>query len=604
MALLSLLGELSAHAPSHVRSLAILAGIISALGVVLAVWHTVRYILATREISKSAAFDPGLEALKGPLRVLNVFRSSENPETTLSPDAVWEFVTSRLHFDFESHRAQIRFLGYLPLLIGLAATMLGLAGLIDRLGLGMSSDVRNSLRGVFLGTLVGIGGSAIVGLAGLVLSSAGRRTIAAVEDYLHARLLPAMPERRIGVRVEEAVMSVIAERSQAVIDHFRDALQPVATELSTAATQSSLAATTATEAFDHAVAVLRDSGNLRTAAKTIADKLAAVERASTHLSKAAQCALEAAAAETTARDRLIDAAAASASHTDRLADAGKSLEAGMETLAVPLREFAATAADFKTSSVRVGDELSSTREAFASLSSRIESRNELEKQRIDQLQREFEALDAPITKLHTVLSEITQEVAAARGATEVFRQQAASQLATRVDSNFDQLAGRLGDVLTPISALIPAAANQLALAASGVQSATEEAKGRLPELQAVVAPIQSSLATYVTGATELLTQLQETNGLLADAVSAIRTGAAPAQSQAPAIDDQRLLASELVKAIRELRETVATLRPVPVTAQRPVPPYAETHAPGKTTADRDEPPKTRRWWPFRSESSL
>lgn len=602
MSLLSLLGELSAYAPSHVRTLAALAGVISALGVVLALWHTVRYVLATREIGKIAGPDSAQLVLRGPLRVLNVFRSSERPETTLSPDAVWEFVTSRLHFEFESHRAQVRFLAYLPLLIGLAATMLGLAGLIDRLGLGMSTDVRNSLRGVFLGTLVGIAGSATVGFAGLVLSSAGRRAIAAVEHYVHGWLLPAMPERRIGVRVEEAVLSVIAERSQAVVQQFQDALLPLAGELTTAATKSSAAATTATEAFDHAVAALRDAGNLRTAAKAVADKLVAVERASAHLSKAAQCALDAAVAETAARDRLIEAAVASSSHSERLAEAGKFIEAGLEKLTAPLGTFAATAADFQTSTTRVGDELSSTREAFTSLSSRIESRNELEKQRIDGLQRELEALDTPIAKLHTVLSEITQEVAAARGATEVFRQQAASQLTARVDTNFDQLARKLEDVLTPISALIPSAANQLTLAATSVEGATQEAKQRLPELQAVVEPIQGSLLSYVSSAQNVLAQLQETNGLLAQAVSGIRSHASPVQP--PPFGSDSVPVTELVVAIRELRETVAAIRAPAVTPTRPDLGYADTRVQSRPTPDQAEPPRTRRWWPFRSESSL
>jgi chromosome segregation ATPase len=411
-----------------------------------------------------------------------------------------------------------------------------------------------------------------------------------------------MPERRIGVRVEEAVMSVIAERSQAVVEQFRDSLLPVAGELTTAATQSSLAATTATEAFDHAVTALRDAGNLRTAAKAIADKLVAIERASEHLSKAAQCALDAAAAETITRDKLVDAVTASANHTERLAEAGKSVEAGLERLATPLNTFATSAVEFQTSTVRVGDELSGTREAFAALSSRIESRNELEKQRIDSLQRELEALDTPIANLHTVLSNLTQEVAAARGATEVFRQQAAAQLATRVDTNFDLLAKRLEEVLTPISALIPDAANKLVLAGSSVESATQEAKRRLPELQAIVEPIQSSLASYVIGAQNLLVQLQETNRLMAEAVSGVR-GHTPPVPQEPFVN-QALPVAELVAAIRELKATIAALRSSAVTPQPSVPSYVEPHIPPKARLDQGQQPGRRRWWQFRSESKL
>lgn len=133
MSLAETLRSLVAAAPAHVLTLSVVAIAISGIGLILSAWHSANYLLAARAIARVPAECEGA-AFGGLLRVLDSFGSRVQPLTPLSRDAAWEFVTARLHFDFESYRAQVRFLAYLPLLVGLAATMLGLASLTDQLG--------------------------------------------------------------------------------------------------------------------------------------------------------------------------------------------------------------------------------------------------------------------------------------------------------------------------------------------------------------------------------------------------------------------------------------------------------------------------------------
>jgi hypothetical protein len=593
MTIVDVVRALVADSPPVVRTLAWIALISGAIGLGLAIWHSTRYRAAARHVGRLGAWrseargsdagggsggggsdgagsdggGAGGKRFTGCLDALSLFDAGPAPQTMLSPDAVWELVTTRLHGDVESTRSLVRFFGYLPLLVGLAATMLGLAGLIDQIGLGMSAGVRASLRGVFLGTLAGIAGSAIVGFSGIFLAASARRMTMAVERYLHGSLLPAMPERRIGVQIEEAIIGVIAERTELVVAQFRDALQPIAAELSTAAIQSSKAATSATGAFDHAATILQGSGNLRAAATLIGDRLVAIERSAVSLAKAAQSTFDAAALAAKGHQALAGAASATIQRAQELADAGKAIEAGVEKLTVPLAAFTTTADGLATSTVRVGTELEGVRLAFGGLASSIESRNDLEKQRIDGLHAQLDSLNTPLSKLHAVLSAMTREVEATRGATEVFRQKAATSLADGIDQNFAKLASQLGDVLTPIAGLIPSAANELTLAARSVEQATADAKQRLPEVQTIVRPIQTSLAGYVADTQTLLAELRETNRLLTGAASRIATTLAPpAPAPAPppvrptADSDREQLSTELRAMVGQLREVVSVLR--------------------------------------------
>lgn len=568
MFLLALIQKLYADAPSDVRVLALFALWVSACGIVIAVSCAGRYLYAVHALSA-----PGgtltTRSFKGPFAVLNLFAADKAARNTLSHDAVWDLVTTRLHMDFDARRATVRFLAYLPLLIGLAATMLGLAGMIDQLGREMSGAIRANLRGVFLGTLSGIVGSAIVGSSGLVLAATGRHALRRVEQYLYQHVLPTLPERRVALQIEEAVIQVIAERSQTVVNTMRTTLQPLATSLERSASESAKAATAAVEAFDHAVVVLRDSGDLRAAATIIGDKLKTLEQAAGQLGRAASSVQEATVLDASMRKSLSDAAAIAAQEADSLVQAGKGLDTQMATIAASFAGFTETTRAFATSAQSVGTEVAGAREAFTQLAHSVNQRNDVEKARIDSVHDRLTGLAAPLQNLHSTLAGISGEVANARAATERFRSEAADKLALNVDDNFKKLAAALEEVLAPIGRLVPGAANQLTLSSTQLQAVVDDAQRRVSELRAAIEPIQSWAQETVETPREIVAELREGNRLTGQVVDAVRESAQSAQSGHSvhsALSTQLVTSSarpaasgELTDAVREIKDAVASL---------------------------------------------
>jgi len=64
-----------------------------------------------------------------------------------------------------------------------------------------------------------------------VLDWTSLSTVNRAQDFIHRHILPTLPERRIAVRIEDAVLVLIAEKAQAVADSFRNSMQPVATQM-------------------------------------------------------------------------------------------------------------------------------------------------------------------------------------------------------------------------------------------------------------------------------------------------------------------------------------------------------------------------------------
>jgi len=128
-------------------------------------------------------------------------------------------------------------------------------------------EIQPQLSGVFAGTLAGIGGSLLAAVGGLVLDRVALSTANQSQDFIHRFILPTLPERRIAVRIEDAVLNVIAERAQAVAEKFHNTLQPVATELKEIADRCGEAAEAATKAFSEAARAVRDAGDLGNAAR-------------------------------------------------------------------------------------------------------------------------------------------------------------------------------------------------------------------------------------------------------------------------------------------------------------------------------------------------
>lgn len=203
----------------------------------------------------------------GPLRrALGEFFADPLHVAPLSPDAASDYVTGRLDAGRDVTQSVIRYFSYAPLLLGLMGTTFALRTLLVTGG-NTLQEIQPQLSGVFAGTLAGIAGSLLAAIGGLVLDRVSLSSANSVQDFVHRFILPMLPERRISVRIEEAVLTEIAERAQAVAESFRRAIAPVATELQELAIRSGKAAEEATNAFSEAARAVREAGDLEVASR-------------------------------------------------------------------------------------------------------------------------------------------------------------------------------------------------------------------------------------------------------------------------------------------------------------------------------------------------
>ena len=204
----------------------------------------------------------------GPLeRSLGDFFADPINVAPLSPDAASAYVASRLDAQHELTQSIIRYFSYAPLLLGLMGTIFALRQLLVESGQTLQ-EIQPHLSGVFAGTLAGVAASLAVAFGGLLLDRAALGTANKAQTFIHRFILPLLPERRIAVRIEEAVLAIIAERAHVVAEAFRQSLLPVATQLEGVAQSSGSAAEMASTAFSEAARAVRESGGLESASRS------------------------------------------------------------------------------------------------------------------------------------------------------------------------------------------------------------------------------------------------------------------------------------------------------------------------------------------------
>jgi hypothetical protein len=203
----------------------------------------------------------------GPLHLsLGSFLQNPAAQSALSPDAAAEFVADRLENQHQAFHSLVRFFAYAPLLFGLMGTILALRGLLVDSGKTLQ-EIQPELAGVFSGTLAGIVGSLVSATGGLLLNAVVRRVNNSVQDFIHLQILPEIPERRIALRIEEAVLERIGEKAQAVVGKMEQALQPLAKSLRESAEGATAAAGAATNAFGIAARAVKEAGDLEKATR-------------------------------------------------------------------------------------------------------------------------------------------------------------------------------------------------------------------------------------------------------------------------------------------------------------------------------------------------
>lgn len=208
----------------------------------------------------------------------------------LSPDAAWQHLTLRLQAFHEQRAALPRFLAYVPLMLGLAGTMIGLAHLLPELDrrpgahtggpppIPMATGSRH-LEGVFYGTLSGVGAALIGGVAGLRLARSSGRALGDAELFLRASVLPQIPKSHVKLDIEDAVLRLVGERAQTAVNAFRNALEPLSATLGQHARAATAAAERASAAFDQAAVAVKRAGNLERAAARLVSGIEAIDGA-------------------------------------------------------------------------------------------------------------------------------------------------------------------------------------------------------------------------------------------------------------------------------------------------------------------------------------
>src|SRR6266581_1198908 len=184
----------------------------------------------------------------------------------LSPDAAAEYIVGRLDASRDVTLSAIRYFSYAPLLFGLMGTIFALRVLLVIQG-NTLQQIEPHLAGVFAGTLAGIVGSLLASAGALILDWTSLSTMNRAQDFIHRHILPTLPERRIAIRIEDAVLALIAERAQAVAESFRNSMQPVATRMEQIAERCGKAAEAATKALSEAARAVREAGNLEVASR-------------------------------------------------------------------------------------------------------------------------------------------------------------------------------------------------------------------------------------------------------------------------------------------------------------------------------------------------
>jgi methyl-accepting chemotaxis protein len=147
-------------------------------------------------------------------------------------------------------------------------------------------QIQPHLAGVFAGTLAGILGSLLAAVGGLVLDWTSLSTVNRAQDFIHRHILPTLPERRIAVRIEDAVLVLIAEKAQAVADSFRNSMQPVATQMEDIAERCGKSAEAAATALSEAARAVREAGDLELASRNFKSGAHMIDSSAEQLSDA------------------------------------------------------------------------------------------------------------------------------------------------------------------------------------------------------------------------------------------------------------------------------------------------------------------------------
>jgi hypothetical protein len=424
----------------------------------------------------------------GPLDLsLGPFLRNPLVQSVVSPDAAAEFVAERLETQHDFFQSLVRFFAYAPLLFGLMGTIFALRGLLVDTGTATLQQIQPALSGVFAGTLAGIMGSLMAAFGGVCLDATARRVNNRAQDFVHARILPSIPERRIAVQIEDAILERIGEKAEGVARVLERALIPLAARLTESAERSAQAAQQATAAFTAAERVLRDAGDIEKATRNFKAGAHMLDSSAESLTDATRQT-----AETLIRFQAL--------HAD-IATSAEGLERSSSALGNVSMELAVKVADQVAESNRVVASLvarvESLAAAFASLSLHLVARANEDSKHVDAMREHSEATAkalAMVTEASrqaaTMISSLPNEIA--RNSAET-----AEAIRKAVGEGLEGVAKRLSEVLLSVKPVLASSAQSLADAADNFRNEATTAREELTRVLRVSADLKDDLGKAI-----------------------------------------------------------------------------------------------------------
>lgn len=518
----------------------------------------------------------------------------------LTPDAAAETFLGPWRDLVQTAQGILRFFSYVPLLLGLSGTILGLSRLLPEVRAAMGAAFERSaptarsdqtrvprpddqdagarasaamrqLQGVFVGTIGGIWGSLAATVGGLLFFFTSAQSTRSVERYVHVTLLPALPKAAISVRLEEEVLASIGHRLRPLVLQIDQAFTPLVEKLTAHATESANAAKLASEAFAEAAEAARHAKSLGTAARHLASAVSTIDGASESLSAAAgetkkavdsqsrlamQCHATAQALYTAGQSLQADVGALTVRLADEQASFKGLVGASEERLVQVHTALAGTAAGTAERVGALQGAIASMQEAFAGLAKSVEARNTLEGETLADARAQTEAFGKTLALVGGGVSTLAQERAAVREQLEGFGARSVATISADLRQRIDELVGALLSTLETVQRPLETAVVRMRSETSDFEARAHSAREALPAIRQSLDDMTVLLQRFTAPTSELASALRQ----LAEMGIAKPKGEEPGPKQSPPVAAPQPAEPHMRQLLKELQELNSLLR--------------------------------------------
>jgi len=295
-------------------------------------------------------------------------------------------------------------------------------------------------------------------------------TVNRAQDFIHRYILPTLPERRIAVRIEDAVLALIADRAGAVAESFSTAMQPVAARMGQTAERCAKAAEAATNAFSEAVRALREAGDLGTASSKFKSGAHMIDSSAEQLSDATKQTAEV----------VLRVGEMRASYGDLL----RSIQEAAESLgAVNNRvsgELGALITEFGALGVKIQASVEALQSAINALSADLARYAAGDSAHLEAIRRHVEAAGGAVAAISEIARDSSGAVKVLSVKIEEIGTAIADGVRQGVAAGSDDFAARLARRLDTVTSQLDHSARSLSEATARVQAQPDKASGSIP----------------------------------------------------------------------------------------------------------------------------